>query len=750
MIEAARVTIPVETNAATAAASMSKLKTSLTGATTATSKYGTAASATSAQTTKLSGAFSGLGKILGAGALYLAFKKIISATAEAQKAEAQLNAVIKSTGGVAGVTAEEMKKLATALQNTTLFEDDAIIAAESLLLTFTKVGGEVIPRATSAILDMSQAMGQDLKSSTIQVGKALNDPIAGISALSRVGVQLTEDQKDLIKSFVAVGDVASAQNVILGELETQFGGAAEAATRTLGGALTQLSNSAGNALEIIGEGLSPGLSDLAIAMRIALEEGGVFIEGLKLIGEALGFLAKGLANIVDMFNFANKQMKLKDAQKETADLIDGMEGVREQAKLSLGVVGATQGEVLKKLREIIKTETDPRRVKVAQSIIDRYKGQSVMIQQSIEKQTDLIADQEEIANRVNGNYDETTKKMSALLGATKKVTDKTDDLSNSAEEYAKTVSEARGILANAGDSGAFLEQQRAAFTQQIETVQAAGLDVATLEKFQQSQRLSQLNDFFKQSAGDESKSFAERQQIIAEQNAIIQDNESITYEEKLAAQQAFNTQSQELERQRLVSFAAGVALYGGALTDIGAIAGSISQVQQNNMQAEIEAMERKGASAEAIEAKRAQLARKAAQDQKKLSLFSIAINTAVSVSKTLAEYGFSPLGVGLAALATAKGLAESAAVASTPIPAAQFGGSFVVPPGNEADSGLLKVNSGERVDVTPTRQSDSGGSKNVILMVEGQQMKAYLVNTMNEILNSGAVNIHRKGVVKTA
>ena len=49
---------------------------------------------------------------------------------------------------------------------------------------------------------MSTAFGQDLQSSAIQLGKALNDPVAGIGALQRIGVQFTEAQKNTIKALM--------------------------------------------------------------------------------------------------------------------------------------------------------------------------------------------------------------------------------------------------------------------------------------------------------------------------------------------------------------------------------------------------------------------------------------------------------------------------------------------------------------------------------------------------------------------
>ena len=164
----------------------------------------------------------------------------IKAAAEAQQIDAQLDAVLKSTAGAAGMSKDAITGLANSLSQVTMFEDDAIVAGESMLLTFTNIGADVFPLATEAMLDLSQAMGQDMKSSAIQLGKALNDPVTGMTALQRVGVTFTEEQKNTVKALVETGHVADAQRLILAELTKEFGGSARAAGETLPGAAHDL------------------------------------------------------------------------------------------------------------------------------------------------------------------------------------------------------------------------------------------------------------------------------------------------------------------------------------------------------------------------------------------------------------------------------------------------------------------------------------------------------------------------------
>lgn len=175
--------------------------------------------------------------------------KVVDATIVQEQAIAQLEQTLKSTGRYTPELSKSLQDYASSLQNVTTFGDEAVIASEALLLTFTKIGGEQFERAQMAILDVATAMKIDLKSATIQVGKALNDPILGMTALSRSGIQFTESQKKVVKQMIAAGDAAGAQKVILAELETQFGGSARTARDTLGGALKSLSNAFGDLLE---------------------------------------------------------------------------------------------------------------------------------------------------------------------------------------------------------------------------------------------------------------------------------------------------------------------------------------------------------------------------------------------------------------------------------------------------------------------------------------------------------------------
>ena len=185
-------------------------------------------------------------------------KKMANAYAEQKRVESQLEARIKSTGMAAGYTADDLKRMASGLQGVTAFGDEAILGMQTLLLTFTKIGRDTFPQATEAIMNVATAMASqaggvpDLKSAALQVGKALNDPIHGVTALARSGIQFSVSQKEMIKSLTESGKIAEAQGIILEELEVQFGGAARAARDTFGGKTQALAHAFGDTMEMLG------------------------------------------------------------------------------------------------------------------------------------------------------------------------------------------------------------------------------------------------------------------------------------------------------------------------------------------------------------------------------------------------------------------------------------------------------------------------------------------------------------------
>ena len=195
----------------------------------------------------------------------------VKAFRDQANAVAQVEQGLKSTGNAAGKTLGELQKMASDLQKTTLFGDEDILQnATAQLLTFTNIAGQQFDRTQQAALDLATRLDGDLKSASIQLGKALNDPLANLSALSRSGIQFSAEQKEVIKSLAETNRLAEAQTLILDELEKQYGGSAEAAAQADGG-ITQLGNAIGDLGEEMGKVVLDNIRPLIAGIRSIVE-----------------------------------------------------------------------------------------------------------------------------------------------------------------------------------------------------------------------------------------------------------------------------------------------------------------------------------------------------------------------------------------------------------------------------------------------------------------------------------------------
>ena len=180
------------------------------------------------------------------------------------RAETKVATALKSTGNQVGYNLDQLKAYASELQSKTIFGDETILNdVTTRLLAFTNITGDNFKRTQQMALDMSTALEMDLGSAATMLGKALDDPIGKMSALSRAGINFTDEQKTMVKQLVETGETAKAQTIILDALEQKFGGQAEASAKVGMGALKQLKNSWGDFLEQIGQTMTPFINRIA-------------------------------------------------------------------------------------------------------------------------------------------------------------------------------------------------------------------------------------------------------------------------------------------------------------------------------------------------------------------------------------------------------------------------------------------------------------------------------------------------------
>ena len=284
-------------------------------------------------------------------------KEAIDASAEFERQLGQTEAVIKSTGGAAGFTANELVTMATSFSRNSAMSREAVLSAQNVILTFTKLGHDVMPQTTQTVLDMATALDKSLTPIAIQVGKALQDPILGVAALREVGVNFSASQTEVIKRLVETNNLAEAQALILKELATEFGGSAAKAAQTFAGRMTALENVWGELMATLGNFItqSPAVrSAVDVLIKViedlnrVVEENAPKIsdalEGLfgvilhqaipaaratALVAESMAFLAsptslKGILQTHEALNLLFDAAELRAQQA-----IDGLEGFRK-------------------------------------------------------------------------------------------------------------------------------------------------------------------------------------------------------------------------------------------------------------------------------------------------------------------------------------------------------------------------------------------------------------------------------------
>jgi hypothetical protein len=215
--------------------------------------------------------FAALGVALaGAGAL---IAKNVESLARIETINAQTAQTISTMGNAANISATEVEALASRLEALTATEAETIQQGANLLLTFRNIsnqageGNDIFSQTTAIMVDMGRALNEDASGSAIRLGKALNDPIRGLTALRKVGVDFNAEQEAQIQTMQNSGDIMGAQKVILAELQAQFGGSGAAYAKTFSGQLDLMGHELGTIGEEATMAVMPALQMMVEELR---------------------------------------------------------------------------------------------------------------------------------------------------------------------------------------------------------------------------------------------------------------------------------------------------------------------------------------------------------------------------------------------------------------------------------------------------------------------------------------------------
>lgn len=197
-------------------------------------------------------AFHKMGALFGAAIGYLSvrsFSSLISAYKYQEQGLASMQAGVVSMGRSTRGLTKDLRALAAHLQQHGVIGDEAIIKGTAFLTTYGKITDELMPRTVRVMADIAAKTGMDLPAAANLLGRASEGMIG---SLTRAGISLSDVARQG-KNF----------EVILGEIEEQYGGVNEKLAATATGAFDQLSNSLGDVQESMGQILAIGFQDVA-------------------------------------------------------------------------------------------------------------------------------------------------------------------------------------------------------------------------------------------------------------------------------------------------------------------------------------------------------------------------------------------------------------------------------------------------------------------------------------------------------
>lgn len=337
-------------------------------------------------------AFDGIGAAIAGGfagiTIGTVFAKFITETKEAEQEQAQLAAVVKSTGMAAGYSVGQLNDMAAALAQSSVFSEGDINKAQTRLLSYTGVVGDQVPKAMQAVIDMSSRLGVDLNQAAETIGKALDVPSEGLSALSKQGFRFTDDQKKVVEQLERTGKTAQAQKIILDALESSYGGAAAAARDTFGGALAALQNNIDdlltgdsgsmvelkNSVETLNSTLSSDATKSAFAAFTKLLTD-VSVKAVQALTDVGNFMSSG-AKLNIMGNFALSEFGV--GGRQTGDNLAG-----SNIKALTTDIAAMEAEVKKATDRGDKARVEQMQKSISESLRSREYFKQLQAQQAM-------------------------------------------------------------------------------------------------------------------------------------------------------------------------------------------------------------------------------------------------------------------------------------------------------------------------------------------------------------------------------
>lgn len=657
----------------------------------------------------------------------------VKAFVDQAKSIAKVEQAIKITGGVAGYTSDELQNMAEKLSDISGIDDtDILNDITAQLLTFTHIAGPAFDRAQQAALDLSAVLGNDLKGQTIQLGKALEDPIRGVAALSKAGVTFTETQKENIKQLISQNNLYEAQSIILTEIEAKYGGQAEAVNKVDGG-MANLAVSIDSISEGLGKKLLPFIETVIGGFEIFLEQMGLISDNKLDLGtkDLINELIKTGATL-EQINEARrtyiKELKL-DLQNNTDEYSSQGANLNSQVKVQKQIT-FIQGEILKNQQEYVDALADVGAAsgedrKNKEVILNKAKANLEAAKDELNRlnsMNDAYNGIKKIQQDINSGKREGLVITSSVVKLTEDEQKYVDGISNSINNQREKIKLLKYELSKTTGSGKESAEKKVILTANIKDLQEK-LNADEIKIGLRAPEVPSLSEMVNEdikNTDTDAFDLEVAEADISKYNKIKETHQDFLNTMSAANDTAYQKRKEILDQELEDRIAAAEGEY-----DANAIIEEAKAIHDEKMirlekeradgmqeirEAELEGAKEVADAMSTIEQGLAAVFGEQSAVYKIAAGVQAVIATYLAASKALAEVPF-PLNFVAAASVTAAGLANVAKIASAhyggtfvngqKVAGYAMGGDFIVPPGYPQDSYPIMVESGERVTVTP-------------------------------------------------
>jgi hypothetical protein len=219
-------------------------------------------------------------------------KGSVAAASESEEAVNRLNTALKGAGNFSDETSKSLVEFSKQIQQTTKFEDDAVLSNVALLQTLTNLNENGLKAGSRAAIQLAAALHLNLEQAFELVAKAAN---GNVTALKKAGIEVRQGSTDA-ETFSNALKVLSKLN-----------GTAESQTNTYAGAVARQTNAFQDLKEEIGNIIiqNPDLiqsikntTDLLVSTtRLISENSGLLSSTVSFALQTVQFLKNGVIEI---------------------------------------------------------------------------------------------------------------------------------------------------------------------------------------------------------------------------------------------------------------------------------------------------------------------------------------------------------------------------------------------------------------------------------------------------------------------